>query len=159
LKLLFLQLGACVELKARFGKKGASMKAIAIVATIFLAAVMIFAQNQKLPGETSTGQTSTDGPTVSVIGYVRDSGCVHRFHEVVKPLPNGCLEACVRGGSPLVVLTKNEQVYHPISTEMPDVDVRGKLLPFVGKLVKVTGHVYSRGSNAISLEQIEEVKE
>jgi hypothetical protein len=59
-----------------------------------------------------------------------------------------------------LVLTKDEQVYHPISGEMPDVDVRQKLLPFVGKLVKVTGHVYSRGgSNAISLEQIEEVKE
>jgi len=59
-----------------------------------------------------------------------------------------------------VVLTKDEQVYHPISAEMPDVDVRQRLLPFVGKLVKITGHVYGRGgSNAISLEQIEEVKE
>jgi hypothetical protein len=79
---------------------------------------------------------------------------------VVKPLPNGCVEACVRGGSPLVILTKDEHVYHPISAEMPDVDVRQRLLPFVGKLVKVTGHVYSRGgSDAISLEKIEEVKE
>ena len=59
-----------------------------------------------------------------------------------------------------MILTKDEQVYHPISSEMPDVDVRGKLLPFVGKLVKVRGHVYERGgSNAITLEQIEEVKE
>ena len=99
-------------------------------------------------------------PVVSIVGYVRDSGCVHRFHEVVKPLPNGCVEACVRSGSPLVVLTKDEQVYHPISAEMPDVDVRQTLLPFVGKLVKISGHLYSRGnSNSISLEQIEEVKE
>lgn len=99
-------------------------------------------------------------PLTSIVGYVRDSGCVHRFHEVVKPLPNGCVEACMRGGSPLIVLTRNEQVYHPISAEMPDVDVRPGLLPFVGKLVKVTGHVYSRGgSNAISLEKIEEIGE
>jgi hypothetical protein len=57
-------------------------------------------------------------------------------------------------------LTKTEQVYHPISSEMPDIDVRQKLLPFVGKLVKVTGHVYSReGSNAISVEKIEEAEE
>ena len=131
------------------------MKAIAMTvsiftATIFLAAAVIFAH----------AQGSTEGPTTTIVGYVRDSGCVHRFHEVVKPLPNGCVEACVRGGSPLVVLTKDEKVYHPISAEMPDVDVRGKLMPFVGKLVKVTGHVYNRGSsNAISLEQIEEVKE
>jgi hypothetical protein len=108
----------------------------------------------------SQGPTQTEAPVASIVGYVRDNGCVHRFHEVVKPLPNGCVEACARGGSPLVVLTKNEQVYHPISAEMPDVDVRQKLLPFVGKFVKITGHVYSRGgSNAISLEQIEEAKE
>jgi hypothetical protein len=109
---------------------------------------------------TAMAQQSQSEPEQTIVGYVRDSGCVHRFHEVVKPLPNGCVEACVRGGSPLVVLTKSEQVYHPISAEMPDVDVRQKLLPFVGKLVKITGHMYSRGgSNAISLEQIEVVKD
>jgi hypothetical protein len=101
-----------------------------------------------------------DAPSRVVTGYVRDSGCVHRFHEVVQPLPNGCVEACVRGGSPIVILTKDEQVYHPISGEMPDIDVRPKLLPFVGKLVRVTGHVYERGgSTAISLERIEAVTE
>jgi len=126
------------------------MNALTRVTAILLAATTTFAQ---VP-------TQKDTPSASIIGYVRDSGCVHRFHEVIKPLPNGCVEACVRGGSPLVVLTKDEQVYHPISAEMPDVEVRQKLLPFVGKLVKITGHVYGRGgSNAISLEQIEEVKE
>ncbi len=73
-----------------------------------------------------------ESPPVTIIGYVRDSGCVHRFHEVVKPLPNGCVEACARGGSPLVLLTEDEHVYHPISAEMPDVDVRPKLLPSAG---------------------------
>lgn len=101
-----------------------------------------------------------DALTASVVGYLRDSGCVHRFHEVVKPLPNGCLEACVRAGSPLVLLTKNEEVVHVISSEMPDVDVRAKLLPFAGKYVKVTGKVYERGgSKAITLDHIEEAKE
>jgi hypothetical protein len=105
-------------------------------------------------------QSQQQAPAITVVGYVRDSGCVHRFHEVVKPLPNGCVQACVRAGSPLVVLTKDEHVYHPISAEMPDVDVRAKLLPFVGKLVRVTGHEYARGgSTALSIEQIEEVKE
>ena len=99
-------------------------------------------------------------PPVSIMGFVRDSGCVHRFHEVVKPLPNGCVEACARGGSPLVILTRDERVYHPISAEMPDVDVRPKLLPFLGKMVKITGHLYARdGSNAISLESIQLVNE
>lgn len=126
------------------------MKSMVRVALILLAAAFAYPQD--------AGQKET--PLTSVVGYVRDSGCVHRFHEVVKPLPNGCVEACVRGGSPLVILTKTEQVYHPISAEMPDVDVRPKLMPFVGKLVKITGHVYSRGgSDAISVEKIEEVKE
>jgi hypothetical protein len=101
-----------------------------------------------------------ESPPVTIVGYVRDSGCVHRFHEVVKPLPNGCVEACARGGSALVLLTKDEHVYHPISAEMPDVDVRPKLLPFLGQLVKISGHIYARGdSRAISLEKIQAVAE
>jgi len=44
--------------------------------------------------------------------------------------------------------------------EMTDVDVRPKLLPFAGKLVRLTGKVYERGgSKAITLEHIEEEKE
>ena len=125
------------------------MKAFSRVALVLLAATL-FAEEP----------LQKESPAVSISGYVRDSGCVHRFHEVVKPLPNGCVEACMRAGSPLLVLTKDEQVYHPISGEMPDVDVRPKLLPFVGKFVKITGHVYERGgSKAISLERIEESKE
>jgi hypothetical protein len=101
-----------------------------------------------------------DGSDATIVGYVRDSGCVHRFHEVVKPLPNGCLEACVKAGSPLLILTKDEEVYHPVSPQMPDVDVRPRLLPFAGKLVKVTGKVYDRGgSKAITLEHVEEVSD
>lgn len=117
--------------------------------SLLMAAGVLFAIN-----------TPDDAPTMTVVGYIRDGGCVHRFHEVVKPLPNGCLEACVRAGSPLVILSRDEEVFHPLSAEMPDVDVRSKLLPLAGKLVKVTGKVYERGgSKAITLEKIEEVKE
>lgn len=108
----------------------------------------------------AVAQTEPEAPKTSIVGYLRDSGCVHRFHEVVKPLPNGCVQACVRAGSPLVILTKGEKVYHPISNDIPDTDIRQKLLPFAGKLVKVTGHVYSRGgSDSISVEQIQEIPE
>jgi hypothetical protein len=126
-----------------------------VLAAALLAGALTFAQ-----GTNTTKADPSEAPPVAITGYVRDSGCVHRFHEVVKPLPNGCVEACVRGGSPLVILTRNEEVYHPVSSEMPDVDVRPKLLPFVGKYVTVTGHVYERGgSRAISVERIEEAKE
>ncbi len=125
--------------------------------TVVRAAALLFTLGTAFAQEP---QTKDDPPPTTIIGYVRDSGCVHRFHEVVKPLPNGCVEASARGGSPLVLLTKDAHVYHPISSEMPDVDVRPKLMPFLGKLVKVTGHVYGRGdSNAISLEQIQTVAE
>jgi hypothetical protein len=120
------------------------------IVSMLLITTAVFAQ---------TGSQNQPSAT-TIVGYLRDSACVHRFHEVTKPLPNGCLEACVRGGSPLVILTKDERVYQLISPEMPDVDVRGKLLPFAGKLVKITGHTFSRGgSNAISVERIEEFKE
>lgn len=119
-------------------------------ALVLLAGTALFAQTTK----------PDDAPTASVVGYLRDAGCVQRFHEVVKPLPNGCLQACVRAGSPLVVLTKKEEVYHPISSDIPDSDIRPKLLPFAGKLVKITGQVYERGgSKAITVEKIEVVKE
>jgi hypothetical protein len=126
------------------------MKLILRVAPVFLITCVLFAQQLK-PDQAQVS---------SIVGYVRDSGCVHRFHEVVKPLPNGCLEACVRAGSPLVILTKNEEVYHPLSNDIPDSDVRAKLLPYAGKLIKITGQVYDRsGSKAITVEKIEDVKE
>ena len=126
------------------------MKNLVRFALVLLAGTALFAQTTK----------PDDAATASVVGYLRDAGCVQRFHEVVKPLPNGCLQACVRAGSPLVVLTKKEEVYHPISSDIPDSDIRPKLLPFAGKLVKITGHVYERGgSKAITVEKIEVVKE
>ena len=126
------------------------MKLILRIAPVFFMSCTLFAQALK----------PDQAQVTSIVGYVRDSGCVHRFHEVVKPLPNGCLQACVRAGSPLVILTKNEEVYHPLSNEIPDSDVRAKLLPYAGKLVKITGEVYDRsGSKAIALQKIEEVKE
>jgi hypothetical protein len=95
---------------------------------------------------------------ISVVGYLRDSACVHRFHEVTKPLPNGCLQECVRAGSPLVILTRKDEVYALISAQIPETNIRQRLLPFAGKLVKVEGHLYERGgSKAISVEKIKQI--
>ena len=105
------------------------------------------------------GANEEKAPAVSVVGYLRDAGCVYRFPEVSKPLPNGCLEACVKAGSPLAILTKDGRVYQPFSETISDTDVRQKILPYAGKLVRVTGHIYERGgSRAISVERIEAVE-
>src|SRR5579864_2626650 len=116
---------SCTAAKTTIGEW--MMKNLARFVLVLLASTALFAQTTK----------PDDAPAASVVGYLRDAGCVHRFHEVLKPLPNGCLQACVRAGSPLVVLTKKEEVYHPISSDIPDSDIRPKLLPFAGKLVKI----------------------
>ena len=126
------------------------MKVFTGIALLFVIAGMMFAQ----------GAEQKEAPAVSVVGYLRDSACAYKFKEFYKPADNGCLEACLRAGSPLVLLTKDDQVYHPISADMPDTDVKAKMMPYLHKLVKITGHVYERGgSKAISLEKIEEQKD
>jgi hypothetical protein len=42
---------------------------------------------------------------------------------------------------------------------MPDIDQREKLMPFLGKYVRVAGQVFERaGTHAIAIKQIEELK-
>jgi hypothetical protein len=53
--------------------------------------------------------------------------------------------------------THRRTMYLPISGSMPDSDQRSKLLPFVGKYVRVVGDVYERkGLHAIVIKQINE---
>ncbi|MFZ0955886.1 MAG: hypothetical protein WAN60_06065 [Candidatus Sulfotelmatobacter sp.] len=66
----------------------------------------------------------------------------------------------MRGGSPLVILTKDGHLYFPISAKMPDTDQRQKLMPFVGKYVRASGTVFERmGTRAIVITEIAEMKE
>jgi hypothetical protein len=71
-----------------------------------------------------------------------------------------CAQACVRAGSPLAILTKDGELYLPISDKMPDYDQRQKLMPFVGKYVRVNGIAFERsGTHAIVITEIKEMKE
>lgn len=71
-----------------------------------------------------------------------------------------CLRECVRGGSPIAILTKGGQLYLPISDSMPDVDQRQKLMPFLGKYVRAKGTVFERnGTRAIVISEITEMKD
>jgi hypothetical protein len=71
-----------------------------------------------------------------------------------------CALECAREGSPLIILSKDGVIYTPISDSMPDRDQRQRLIPFVGKYVKVSGTVYERaGTHAIAIGQMIEMKD
>jgi hypothetical protein len=56
-------------------------------------------------------------------------------------------------------LTKEGDIYLPISDQMPDPSQREKLMPFVGKQVRATGTIYRlNGTRAIAISDIKEVK-
>ena len=66
---------------------------------------------------------------------------------------------CVKGGSPLVILTKEGDLYLPISDTMPDAGQQQKLMPFVGKYVQARGTIFERnGTRAIVIAEIKELK-
>jgi len=65
----------------------------------------------------------------------------------------------VKAGSPLGILTKNGELYLPISDKMPDYSQRKKLMPFVGRYVQVKGISFERnGTHVIVITDIAEMK-
>ncbi len=64
-------------------------------------------------------------------------------------------QRCVRGGSPLAVYTVDRHIYLIISSAIPDTSQQGKLLPYVGKLVKASGRVFERdGIHAMAIQEL-----
>ena len=60
----------------------------------------------------------------------------------------------------MIILTKNGDIYFPISGDMPDASQREKLMPFLGKYVRVSGTVFERnGTRAIVIKDIKELKD
>lgn len=92
---------------------------------------------------------------ITLHGYVLDSACAFT-KGLHKPISETCARQCAQAGSPLVVLSDAGDVYWPISEKTPAEGQNGKLMPFAGKRVTVTGRVYSRGgSKAIAIRTIE----
>ena len=92
---------------------------------------------------------------VAVKGYVLDSACAFT-KGVKKPVSTECAVACAKAGSPLVILTPSGSIYWPIADTTPSNSQNGKLLPFAGKNVNVSGKVFERGgSKAIVINKIE----
>src|SRR5258706_3430665 len=73
-------------------------------------------------------------------GLVRDVACpIQNLDNHATGLSLKCVQDCMKGGSPLVILTKDGRLYFPISAKMPDTDQRQELMPFVGKYVRASG--------------------
>jgi hypothetical protein len=113
------------------------------------------ATHQNQPTEES------DGTPGVITGYVRDIACLvqnPKAGAATTPVAKDCLGECVRGGSPLVILSEDGLLYVPISTETPDKSVHSQMLPYAGKYVKVSGKLFERGGlHSISIEKIEAI--
>jgi hypothetical protein len=101
----------------------------------------------------------SDGKPAIITGYVRDVACLLRNPKAgaaTTPLTQDCMQKCIRGGSPIGILTEEGRLYTPISDVIPDASVRSRMLPYVGKYIKASGKVFERGEfHAISIQSIE----
>jgi len=97
----------------------------------------------------------------TIEGLVRDVACpIQNLDNNAKSMGGKCVQGCVKGGSPLVILTQDGRLFFPISAKMPDTDRRQELMPFVGKYVRASGIVFERtGTHAIVITEIKEMKD
>jgi hypothetical protein len=108
-----------------------------------------------------TAKTEPAEYKTTIEGLVRDVACpVQNRKATATDFNMKCAVDCAKSGSPLVILTKEGDIYTPISSEMPDPSQREKMMPFVGKYVRATGMVYTRnGTRAIAITEIKELKD
>jgi hypothetical protein len=99
------------------------------------------------------------GDPVTLTGYLRDTECLLKNPKAATADTDetrACLRACVRGGSPLGILTRQGDLYTLFGEETPDAQLRSKLEPFTGQYVRVTGWKVSRGgSQALVVKNID----
>ncbi len=98
---------------------------------------------------------------VTIEGLVRDIACpIQNLDGNATSLSLKCARACVKAGSPIAILTRDGTLYQPISDKMPDYSQKRKLMPFVGKFVRVKGIAFERkGTHAIVIAEITEMKD
>jgi hypothetical protein len=99
-------------------------------------------------------QSSSNGKSTSISGWVIDSSCAYT-KGLDKPIGPACAKACAKNGSPLVILRDDGAIFLPIDSKTPSSSQNAKLLPFAGEHVKVSGTEYARGdSHAIVVASI-----
>lgn len=110
--------------------------------------------------ETKAAQVKVSKGTITetVKGYVIDSACTFTKH-LKKPISPDCAIACAKAGSDLVIQTEAGTIYWPISADTPATGQNDKLMSYAGKMVSVTGKVYTKGgSKAIVIDKVEAVE-
>jgi len=113
------------------------------------------------PQKTSMEGDRANRSEVTIEGLVRDFACpIQNLDGNATHLSMKCALACLKAGSPIAILTKDGDLYLPISDKMPDYSQRKKLMPFVGKYVRANGMAFERnGTHAIVITKITEMKE
>lgn len=136
------------------------MKTFRSFCFVILAAMCTLASSQTAK-DTPKNEGQTHEHKATIEGLVRDIACpVQNLEATATHLNMKCLRDCAKAGSPLAILTKDGELYVPISDKMPDEDQRQRLTPYLGKYVRASGIVYERkGTHAIALSQIEELKD
>lgn len=101
---------------------------------------------------------STAIGTASVEGLVRDIACpLQNKKSTSTSYSKDCITTCMKAGSPLGILTKDGDVYVPVTQSMPDMG-QNALKPFVGEQVRATGKVFLRnGTHAIEISEIHQL--
>ncbi len=124
-----------------------------LTATLALIAIAAIAQSSK-----SSKDEYKPLINQTISGLVRDIACPIENHESsARKFNRQCALECARKGSPLAILTDDGTMYLPISEGMPDTDQRPRIMPFVGKYVRVKGDIYERkGLHAIVIKEINE---
>ena len=131
---------------------------LGLLAGCGIASILAASQPQQ---KTSMAGSRAHASQATVEGLLRDIACpIQNLDSSATALSVQCVVDCVKGGSPLVILTREGDLYLPISATMPDTDQRQTLMPFVGKYVRASGTVFERnGTRAIVIAEIKELKD
>ena len=126
-----------------------------------LACCEIVVAASQTPQKTSMEGSRANRSNVTIEGLVRDMACpIQNLDGNATSLSLKCARACVSAGSPIAILTRDGDLYQPISDKMPDYSQMKKLMLFVGKYVRANGIAFERnGTHAIVIAEIREMKD
>ncbi|MGA7914240.1 MAG: hypothetical protein WCA00_03315 [Candidatus Acidiferrales bacterium] len=127
--------------------------ALLAASAIFVTIAAIPANNIHQAKDTQTADAAT------VQGLVRDIACpIQSKQSTATNFSKDCITKCAKAGSPLGILTKDGDVYVPLTETMPDTG-QAKLQPFVGQWVSATGKTFLRnGTHGIEITDIHAVE-